>query len=586
MKLKFLVTLAFIIASPLSGKVLAQTNQEIIDRQIIEQDWITRQQQSQIEEQRRVQEKEAILKERKRRKKQQKAQKDSKIPGRSAKCFPLKSVTLIDANSITKKQQTLLIKPFIGKCVSAQIINQIITQIQTYYNNNGYVTARIAVPKQNIQSGRLKLKAHEGITGDIYLNNDQATDKMQEVTAFGFLEGKILNINDINQGLYQINRLPSNKATMKIEPGQVEGEAIVAIANQGKFPARASISYDNLGNEFTGIRKSTFSGNFDNLLFLNDAINLSYTTNLNDSSSNKELKSFSTGISIPLAYNTISYDYSRTEFRGTNQGQNSITRLTGYSNRNNITFDRLLLNDGNLRISGNASLAAKDSASYLNKQKIETSQRKLTIGKIGLNISNYFKNGINIYANPSYSRGLKLLDAKKDDAGLGANNPRAQFDLLKFYGNISKKVKLPQINAPIILTSEANAQISKHTLFGSEQFSVGGYYSVRGFRENYITGDSGYHLRNKARFNLGQMIISKYHLNKFNIETFYDYGRVKNRNNQASGRLSGAGIKTLFNSKYFTASLTYSWAVNKSSLITSPKKENKMLFFELKAKCC
>lgn len=52
-----------------------------------------------------------------------------------------------------------------------------------------------------------------------------------------------------------------------------------------------------------------------------------------------------------------------------------------------------------------------------------------------------------------------------------------------------------------------DSQISKDTLFGSEQFSVGGYYSVRGFRENYISGDHGYYFRNKASFNLGQFLV-------------------------------------------------------------------------------
>jgi len=39
-----------------------------------------------------------------------------------------------------------------------------------------------------------------------------------------------------------------------------------------------------------------------------------------------------------------------------------------------------------------------------------------------------------------------------------------------------------------------------------------------------------------------------------------DYGYVKNKYIDADGRLAGAGLKTIFNSKYFTASLTYSWA--------------------------
>ena len=74
------------------------------------------------------------------------------------------------------------------------------------------------------------------------------------------------------------------------------------------------------------------------------------------------------------------------------------------------------------------------------------------------------------------------------------------------------------------------------------------------------------------------------------MEPFYDYGYAKTKYNGqgeiTSGRLSGAGLKTIFSSKYFDASLTYSWALQRSNLITAEDKENKMLYFELSAKCC
>ncbi len=573
---------------------------------INQQDWITRQQQSKIEEDRRLREQETIRKERTRKKKQveQEGKNQTPISGKPAECFPIKSINLVDASSISKREQKKLATPFIGKCVEAKTLTEIITAIQTFYNNEGYVTARVFVPKQNIQSGNLELKILEGKIDEIIVGDNNFTDKMQEFTAFGFMEGDRLNLEDINQGIYQMNRLQSNSATMKIEPAAIEGEAKVYIANQKKFPARATVGYDNLGNEFTGIHRTNFSGGLDNLLFLNDAINLSYSTNLNDDSQAKDIKSFTSGISIPFSYNTLSYDYSRSEFRGTNQGISGPIRLTGFSERNNATIDRVLLNKGNLRISTNASLTTKSSASYLNGEKIETSERKLTIGNIGFTISNYFKNGANLYLKPSYYKGLKLLNAKQDETNLTSDTPKAQFDYFKLYASISKRFTIPKAEIPFTLSTEIDSQYSKQTLFGTEQFSVGGYYSVRGFRENYITGDSGYYFRNKLNFNLGSLVPTSWkfkkenetaaigtnflYLNNFAIEPFYDYGYVKNKyiNSGANGRLAGAGVKTIFNSRYFNASLTYSWATDHSRLVTSTTKENKLVYFEISANCC
>lgn len=525
-------TIVLILITTIPSLVLAQATQEIINQQ----DWIARQQQNKIEEDRRLREQETVRKERTRKKKEakEKGKKQMPISGKPVECFPIKSIALIDANSVSKRQQKKLTSPFIGKCVEAKTLTEIITAIQTFYNDKGLVTARVIVPKQNIQSGNLELKILEGKIDKVIVGDNNFTDKMQEFTAFGGLEDDILNLGDINQGLYQMNRLPSNNATMKIEPAINEGEAKVYIANQKKFPARATIGYDNLGNDFTGVKKTNFSGGIDNLLSLNDSINLSYSTNLNNNSQEKDIKSFTSGISIPFGYNTFSYDYSRSEFRGTQAGTNGPIRLSGFSERNNATIDRVLLNKGNFRLSTNTSLTTKSSASYLNAVKIETSERKLTIGNIGLVISNYFKNGVNLYLKPSYSKGLKILNAKQDGSNLTADTPKAQFDYFKLYASISKRLIIPKAEIPFMLSTEFDSQYSKQTLFGTEQFSVGGYYSVRGFRENYINGDSGYYFRNKANFNIGALIAlfaknsegllgkNLVHLNKFSVEPFYD----------------------------------------------------------------
>jgi hemolysin activation/secretion protein len=576
------------------------------------QDQIIRQEQDATAREERQREFEKIKKEREQIKKQEEESKsDDILKVESDKCFTINSIEIIGSKSLSKKEKKKIASPFIGHCFDGSTLSNLVKEVNKSYQDLGLITAQVSIPKQNVTSGNLKIQVVEGKIEKIILNNDKFTDKMQEFTAFSFLEGNIFDVNDVNQGIYQLNRLRSNKATMKIEPGDQVGYSKIIINNENKFPASAKISYDNLGNEFTGIRKTNFSGTMENLLFLNDQINLSYGTNLDDPSSEKELKSFSSGISIPFNYNTFSYDYSRSEFKGQNPGINGPLTLTGYSDRNNIAIDRVLLNNTKYRISTNLSLTAKESASYLNNTKIETSDRKLTVGSLSFGISKYFKNGTNLYLKPQYSRGLKLLNAKQDGQGLENDIPKAQFQLYKLYGSLSKTFEIPKINLPITLSSQMDSQLSQDTLFGSEQFSVGGYYSVRGFRENFIAGDSGYYFRNKANINLGQLLIpflrqdkksksenktsnflgkNLHHLYKLSMEPFYDYGYVQNKYSESgkigSGRLSGAGLKTIFSSKYFDAGLTYSWSLNKSSLITPGDKENKMLYFEISAKCC
>lgn len=580
----------------------ADATQDVINQQ----DWITRQQQNMLEDKKRESEFETIKKDRELKKKEaEQGAAENLVSGKMAsECVNLKEVYFQGANSISQFRQRRIVKPFIGKCIKAETLADLIRTVSDYYHAQGFITAQIKVPQQNLQSGIFTLEIIEGRVEKISLGQNRFSDKLQQFSAFGLVEGKVLNINEINQGLYQINRLQSNAATMKIEPGTNVGDSKIVIDNRKKFPAKVTIGQDNLGNKFTGERRTNFSSSLDNLLSVNDNLNLSYTANYNDPSSVKDSKLFSLGFSIPFKQNTFSYDFSRSEYKGKNPGYNGPITVTGYSQSSKFGVDHVVLNQQKIRLSTSASITEKQVASYVNGIKNETSERSLSVLNLAVAASSSLNDNTSIYLKPSYSKGLKILNAKQDQANQSRTTPKAQFDYFKLYANFTKKFTIPRTEIPAIFTTEIDSQYAKQTLYGSEQFAVGGYYSVRGFREGYITGDSGYYLRNKVNVNLGSLLspfaknqqgaeqnfFSKNlaHLNKIWFEPFYDYGYTKYKyvDQGADGRLSGAGLKTIFNSKYFTAAFTYSWAINKSRLITSTTKENKLLYFEVSANCC
>jgi hemolysin activation/secretion protein len=147
------------------------------------------------------------------------------------------------------------------------------------------------------------------------------------------------------------------------------------------------------------------------------------------------------------------------------------------------------------------------------------------------------------------------------------------------------------MNKPILLVSEIDSQLSNNNLFGSEQISIGGYTTVRGFREQNIAGEKGFYWRNKLQFNLGSIlpktaISSNQHFNKTKIEPFIDFGYIRQNFNNNASSLSGTGLKTIYDNNYFSASLTMSWALQQSRLNSTKNKENKMIYFEVSTKCC
>ena len=173
------------------------------------QDWIIRNQQNKLEEEARNREMEAIKKDRERKKSEEKKVQEVSVIGKTEKCLPIKEIKLSGADSLSKNRQKKLTNEFIGKCLAPEILTAVITKITKHYHDSGYVTSQVTLPKQNLQSGILELKIIEGKIEKISYGKDRFIEKTQQFTAFGNIEGETLDVNEINQGIYQMNRLQS-----------------------------------------------------------------------------------------------------------------------------------------------------------------------------------------------------------------------------------------------------------------------------------------------------------------------------------------------------------------------------------------
>ena len=67
------------------------------------------------------------------------------------------------------------------------------------------------------------------------------------------LSGKIFNLRDLEQGLDNINRLPSRDATMEIIPKEEAGLSDVLVNVDKKKCWNGSLSFGNTGGTSTGV---------------------------------------------------------------------------------------------------------------------------------------------------------------------------------------------------------------------------------------------------------------------------------------------------------------------------------------------
>lgn len=512
------------------------------------------------------------------------------IDTKNKKCKIIRIIKFNDTEVLSNQIKENLSYDILNQCYSNKKISKLIERITDIYDQKGFISTEVEISSKHIDQGIIEVKIIEKKIEEIIFNNKKSKinflNKINKFTIFGNIEHQILNNNDLQQGIFQLNKLSSNQASYQILNGSKRDLNKVVIDNKKKkLPFKIFANHDNLGNRSTGLYRSNFSSSLDNFLSLNENINIGFNTNLNDNPKDRDIKTYTANIQIPLAYYTLGLDYLQSDFYGKDFENRNFS---GFAKRKNITINKLFTENKDYRISAKIGFTKKETASYLENKKVENSQRSLSIihGSI---LATYFINSNNtLFLKPSLLRGIKQFDAKRD---YSFANPKLDFTIFKFYSSYQKKFSAFNLNRPLIFITEIDSQIANKRLFGSEQFSIGGYTSVRGFRERNIAGEKGFYWRNKIELNVGsifQKINSSNHnfLYQTRIEPFLDYGYVERFDLNKKYDISGTGLKTIFSSKNFTSSITFSWALKQSNDISSRIKENKMIYFEINTNCC
>jgi hemolysin activation/secretion protein len=430
----------------------------------------------------------------------------------------------------------------------------------------------------------------EGIINKITLKNSKDLSfrkKTRLFFAFPFLKGRPVNINDFEQGLDQMNKLQSNNITMEIRPAALQNlydsASDIEIINNKRKTTFLGINYNNGGSISTGENVVNLNLSQDNLFAINDNIYINYSETTdslfnndkkdpnidygqihafrtldlfgNDDEKKRFSKSLYAAFSFPFGYWSFTSVLNYSTYKTLVEGQHTFFNITGESVGQTCSADKVLWRTRQYKVNLGTSIGIQDSQTYIRDTKSKTGSSRRS------NLSLYLNNTIytrcaTLIIKPSYQKGLSWFGAKTDadiygDKAIVKSGPLLQYDMLKLYMYFNA-----QIRRCIYYSLVVDSQYSFNSLYGNEQFSAGGQYSVRGFRNSVISGDIGFYVRNGIRTNFLRM---------FNASIFYDFGYVKNKHKRSyddkydsqSGSLSGCGVSVGCDWQYVNMALTY-----------------------------
>lgn len=456
-------------------------------------------------------------------------------PAIGAPCRDINDLTINGAPNLSSFVRERVTGEFTGRCLNVGDIERILAEITRYYIDRGYITTRAYLPPQDLSKGHLEILVIEGVVEKIMIN-DGGAKSISIGSVFPGVEGQVLNLRDLEQGIDQINRLASNNARLDIQPGEKPGASQVVVHNKPKFPLHLNASFDDQGSESTGKKQLGLTAGVDNLLGFNEM----FSVGRRQSSPNDYERKYSTSdnlnFSIPYGYTRFSMGASYSEYVSTIRVPSGLELRTSGSNKtNNMRLDRVMYRDQSTRASLAATLTTKESRNFLDNQFLGVSSRNLTVLDLSGNLNTGFAGGV-LTLDLGYVQGLTALGALRDPDNLPDWASRAQFSKYTAGFNYARPFRM--FSKDFSFTSQLTAQKANHTLYGSEQIVIGGLYSVRGFVKNTLSGDDGYYWRNELSVRqplaIGGETVST------RLYAGYDTGEVSNRTaNIPEGRLAG-----------------------------------------------
>lgn len=406
-------------------------------------------------------------------------------------CFTINRIAADGATLLDERIQQKLFAPWVGQCLDMARINQITNAVSDWYIRHGYITSRAFLTPQDLRTGVLHLKVLEGRLQAIRMDGAPASELAM---TFPGLEGRVLNLRDVEQGMEQINRTRSTPVQIEILPGDKQGWSIVHLTANPEFPVSGSVSVDNSGQKSTGTGQINTGLTANNILGLADSWFVSGGRSSAFSNS-KDAQNLAAGISIPYGYTLFDYSYSWNNYLSTIDNNGYKWRSSGDTETHRFNLSRVLFRNGDIKTGASVGLSIRNGRNYLDDVLLQSSSRKLTSLLFGLNHTQKMFGGVATF-NPTFSRGMPWFGAE-NDGNKNGDLPKAQFKKWSLSASFQRPV-----TENLWWLSSAYGQWTPDRLYGSERMTIGGESSVRGFKEQSISGDNGAYWRNELNYTL------------------------------------------------------------------------------------
>ena len=384
-------------------------------------------------------------------------------------------------------------RPYVDKELSLSDINKLIHAMNQSLMARGFSTSRIVVPEQNLSSGELRLVLQIGYIGTVRFA--EGGDTLYWKNLFPFHEGDILNVRDIEQGIEQAKRLPSQDISVQLLPSnQQQRTDVVLTVKRGKN-FYGTISLDDSGLEDTGKLQWYTSIGIDQPFHKNDMLRIGMNLDGAHDGYEKGTRGHNISYTYPYGRHTFSFSYQRSKYHQTVESIPYNFISAGDSNISTLSWDYVLHRSTAMKTSMDIRLRKRNSHNFLNDVELPIQAMHQTSMEVGYAERLYIDRDT-LYFRLAHRFGLGWLGAQKEKPY--DDDPKTLYRMWLLDIDFVHPFEFSHRPATFTTSFHGQYTMDDMRLYGVDMISMGNRYTVRGFDgEVTLMGTNGWYLRNE-----------------------------------------------------------------------------------------
>ncbi|HDL7424162.1 TPA: ShlB/FhaC/HecB family hemolysin secretion/activation protein [Yersinia enterocolitica] len=444
-------------------------------------------------------------------------------------CLAIKRVELMNIDAFPNAGRLIQwAKQAQGNCLDEKGLSSLRDTLQWQLVTDGYITSHAVFTEDSYVDGTLFLTLIPGRLASIEHHED-SQGYAQLNTVFPGRQGDLVNLRNLEQGLDNLQRLPSVNATMDVVLNPEDLSSQIMVTRQQSRFWRMNAFLDDAGNYGVGRYRAGATLFLDNPLSLSDLAYFSASREL-DNHHDKGSHNFALHYSIPFGYWLLSMAASQGAYYQSLLVAKTAYKYHTYWRSLDMQIQWLLMRGSNYKTVGYTGALIRKFNRFFADIELEIQRSDTVDWQLGLQHLHYTR-WATISGGVSYQQGTQWFGARPSPG-------RDSFSTARLI-NLTASLNIPFMLGEQHFQYQPtfSQQYTRSAVTMQDKFSIGGRNSVRGFTTgNALVGPQGWFLKNDIAW-INQRLANQLYLG-------LDYGEVSDKGGQflLGDRLVGAVI--------------------------------------------